>query len=150
MAFLDYNFNNSDYSLIAESGSVSDFGSDPGNYIKLYVNQNPFYASPNTAELTIQSAGSVESAGNITLGGANGEFNDFSLLEKIIKFESSRFFSLIIKKELLLNKQTKISEYWLKSQIEILKYAKSTVFLKTHNFCGAINNNQFTNSILKE
>ena len=74
----------------------------------------------------------------------NGKFDDFILLDKIIKFESNHFFSNIVNKDLLKNNYEKISKYWIQSQKEILKHAQNTVFLKTHNFCGAIDNYDFT------
>ena len=78
----------------------------------------------------------------------DGKFRDFSLLDKIIKFESQRFFSHLIKKDFLYKNETEIAKYWIKSQLEILKFAQSSVFLKTHNYCGSINNYNFTNADL--
>ena len=76
----------------------------------------------------------------------DGEFNNFEILDKIIRFESSRFFSTIVNHEDIINNPDKISKYWIKVQNEIVSNTEEYVFVKTHNFCGSINKNPFTSS----
>ena len=76
----------------------------------------------------------------------DGVFNNFDILDKIIRFESKRFFSNIVDPKDILDKPGNISKYWTKAQNQIVSNSNEYVFIKTHNFCGEINNNPFTSS----
>ena len=77
---------------------------------------------------------------------ADGIFNNFDILDKIIRFESKRFFSNIADSKDILATPGNISKYWIKAQNQIVSNSNEYVFIKTHNFCGEINNNPFTSS----
>ena len=77
---------------------------------------------------------------------ADGIFNNFDILDKIIRFESKRFFSNIADSKDILATPGNISKYWIKAQNKIVSNSNEYVFIKTHNFCGEINNNPFTSS----
>lgn len=74
----------------------------------------------------------------------NGSFN-FDLLKSIPTFESD-IFSHYISKEQAAKNPYEISNYWINVQKELKLEKGDFIFLKTHNFCGKINNNPFTSS----
>jgi hypothetical protein len=111
MPFFEYNFNNEDYTLVAESGSVSNFHTGAGNYIRLTVNgAGIYYASPLESSFTIQTPGSITDVENVTVGGTNGQFNDFKI------YHNTTDGNLYIKpNEILSSSQTPEGNYTLQT-----------------------------------
>ncbi|MBI28822.1 MAG: hypothetical protein CMI95_02880 [Pelagibacteraceae bacterium] len=77
----------------------------------------------------------------------DGSF-DFHTLKKIQQFESFNFFSKYLNKDRVKSHPSDISKYWLEAQKNLKIQNGNTAFLKTHNFCGILNENHFTNSKL--
>lgn len=74
----------------------------------------------------------------------DGSFN-FDLLKNIPTFESDIFSPFISKQEAAEN-PAGIAKYWLEVQKNSNLKNGDFIFLKTHNFCGEINNYPFTSS----
>tara|TARA_Y100000816_G_scaffold288932_1_gene274423 strand:- start:8 stop:856 length:849 start_codon:yes stop_codon:yes gene_type:complete len=74
----------------------------------------------------------------------DGSFN-FDLLKNIPTFESDLFSPYISKEEAAKNPED-ISRYWIEVQKNSQLKNGNFIFLKTHNFCGEINNYPFTSS----
>jgi len=74
----------------------------------------------------------------------DGSFN-FNLLKNIPTFESDIFSPYISKQEAAKNPES-ISKYWIEVQKNSKLKNGNFIFLKTHNFCGEINNYPFTSS----
>jgi len=74
----------------------------------------------------------------------DGSFS-FNLLNNIPTFESDIFLPYISKEEVA-KKPHLIAKYWIEVQKSSKLKNGDFIFLKTHNFCGKINNYSFTNS----
>ncbi len=74
----------------------------------------------------------------------DGSFN-FDLLKNIPTFESDLFLPFLSKEEAA-KKPHIMSEYWLEVQKNSKLKNGDFIFLKTHNFCGEINNRPFTSA----
>ena len=74
----------------------------------------------------------------------DGSFN-FDLLKNIPTFESDIFSHYISKQEAAKNPES-ISKYWIEVQKNSKLKNGNFIFLKTHNFCGEINNYPFTSA----
>jgi len=74
----------------------------------------------------------------------DGSFS-FNLLNNIPVFESDVFLPYISKEEVA-EKPHHIAKYWIEVQKNYKLKDKDFIFLKTHNFCGKVNNCSFTNS----
>ena len=74
----------------------------------------------------------------------DGSFS-FDLLKNIPTFESDIFSPYLSKEEAAKNPES-ISKYWLEVQKNSRLKNGNFIFLKTHNFCGEINNRPFTSA----
>ena len=74
----------------------------------------------------------------------DGSFN-FNLLKNIPTFESDIFSPYISKQEAAKNPES-ISKYWIEVQKNSKLKNGNFIFLKTHNFCGEVNNYPFTSA----
>ena len=74
----------------------------------------------------------------------DGSFN-FDLLKNIPTFESDIFSPYISKQEAAKNPES-IAKYWIEVQKNSQLKNGNFIFLKTHNFCGEINNFPFTSA----
>ena len=75
---------------------------------------------------------------------SDGSFN-FDLLKNIPTFESDIFSPYISKQEAATNPES-ISKYWIEVQKNSKLKNGNFIFLKTHNFCGEVNNYPFTSA----
>ena len=69
----------------------------------------------------------------------------FNLIKNIPTFESDIFLPYLSKEEAA-KKPHLIAKYWIEVQKNSTLKDGDFIFLKTHNFCGKINNHSFTNS----
>jgi len=74
----------------------------------------------------------------------DGSFN-FDLLKSIPTFESNIFSPFISKQDAARNPES-MAKYWIKVQENSQLTNGDFIFLKTHNFCGEINNYPFTSA----
>ena len=71
--------------------------------------------------------------------------NPFENLRLIQKFPNISQFQDLVDINLLKKDKTEISKHWITAQ-ERINLQNKTTFLKTHNFAGTINGNQFSNN----
>jgi len=74
----------------------------------------------------------------------DGSFS-FNLMKNIPTFESEIFLPYISKEDAAKQPQD-IAKYWIEVQKNSKLNDGNVIFLKTHNFCGKINNYSFTNA----